>query len=122
MDTKKIAEVIDLMAKAGLFFAKVDGQYEGGEKKFIEKYLSTLSEFGDVEDIKGKLEGYLNETFTLEQIIDDTKELVKDFSKVEKAAILASIATFIQKVIKADGDKETAEVAAYAAWKNAVLQ
>lgn len=121
MDTKKIAEVIDLMAKAGLFFANVDGQYEGGEKKFIEKYLGKLAEFGDVDDLKGKLEGYLNETFTLEQIIDETKELVKDFSKVEKAAILASIATFIQKVIKSDGDKESAEVAAYAAWKNAVL-
>ena len=122
MDTKKIADVIDLMAKTGLFFAKADGQYEGGEKKFIEKFLGRLAEYGDVSDLQGKLEGYLDETFTIEQIIEDTNTLVADFNKVEKAAILASISSFIQKVIKSDGEQESAEVAAYAVWKNAVLK
>ena len=122
MDTKKIADVIDLMAKTGLFFAKADGQYEGGEKKFIEKFLGRLAEYGDVADLQPKLEGYLNESFTIEQIVDETNALVSDFNKVEKAAILAAISSFIQKVIKSDGEQESAEVAAYAVWKNAVLK
>ncbi len=122
MDTKKIADVIDLMAKTGLFFAKADGQYEGGEKKFIEKFLGRLAEYGDVADLQSKLEGYLNESFTIEQIVEETNALVSDFNKVEKAAILAAISSFIQKVIKSDGEQESAEVAAYAVWKNAVLK
>ena len=122
MDTKKIADVIDLMAKTGLFFAKADGQYEGGEKKFIEKFLGRLAEHGDVSDLQPKLEGYLNESFTIEQIVEETNALVSDFNKVEKAAILASLSSFIQKVIKSDGEQESAEVAAYAVWKNAVLK
>lgn len=122
MDTKKIADVIDLMAKTGLFFAKADGQYEGGEKKFIEKFLGRLAEYGDVSDLQPKLEGYLGETFTIEQIVEETNALVSDFNKVEKAAILAALSSFIQKVIKSDGEQESAEVAAYAVWKNSVLK
>ena len=122
MDTKKIADVIDLMAKTGLFFAKADGQYEGGEKKFIEKFLGRFAEYGDVSDLQPKLEGYLGETFTIEQIVEETNALVSDFNKVEKAAILAALSSFIQKVIKSDGEQESAEVAAYAVWKNSVLK
>ncbi len=121
MDTEKIGKVIDLMAKTGLFFAKADGQYESGEAKFIEKFLGRLAQYGSVDDIKGKLEGYLEEEFTLDEIVKETNELVEGFNKVEKAAVLASIAGFIQKVISADGDKETEEVACFAAWKNQVM-
>jgi len=121
MDTQKVANVIDLMAKTGLFFAKADGSYDVKEQQFIEKFLGKLSKYGEVGDLKDKLEGYLKASLTLEEIVADTNNLVDGFNKVEKAAILASIAGFIERVIKADGVKSEVEKENYKAWKEAVL-
>lgn len=109
------------MAKTGLFFAKADGNYDVKEKEFIEKFLTKLSKYGEVDDIKAKLEGYLDADITLDEVIADTKDLVDGFNKVEKAAILASVAGFIERVIRADGEKSEVETENFKAWKDALL-
>ncbi len=110
------------MAKMGLFFASVDGEYADSERTFIENYINQLSAVGPVDEVKDMLENALNQHFTLDEIIDETRQLLTYFTQPEdKQAIVMSMANFIEQVIRADGVEHPAEKQAFLAWANALV-
>jgi len=115
-----IGKVITLAAKTGLFFAKADGHYDVREQEFIESYIAKLEAFGPVDEIRGSIEGMLNLTPTLDEVVSDTKALLDDFSGFEQALIRATLISFVKKVIACDGDKCEAEMKNFEAWKDAI--
>ena len=97
---------VKLVAKTGLFFACVDGEYSESEKIFIENYINSLS----------------NVRFTLDEIVADTRQLLGYFPEVEdKKAIVMSMYNFIQRVITADGVEHPNEVEALQKWAEALV-
>jgi len=118
---EKITEVVKLMAKTGLFFANADGQYNRSEKDYLDNFVAGIQQIGDISDeLKADVVGALDKTYTLEQIIDDTKQLVDGFSDQERGAILTAIKGFINQVIRVDDTVHEKEQAAYKAWKQAL--
>ncbi len=119
---QSIELVVKLMAKTGLFFASVDGEYADSERTFIENYINQLSAVGPVDEVKDMLENALNQHFTLDEIIDETRQLLTYFTQPEdKQAIVMSMANFIEQVIRADGVEHPAEKQAFMAWANALV-
>ncbi|MBO5539975.1 MAG: TerB family tellurite resistance protein [Muribaculaceae bacterium] len=119
---QSIELVVKLMAKTGLFFASVDGEYSQSERIFIENYINSLSQVGPVDEVKDMLENALNTRFTLDEIIADTRQLLGFFPEVEdKKAIVLSMYNFIQQVIQADGVEHPAEKDALLQWANALV-
>lgn len=117
---EKIISVVKLMAKTGLFFAHVDGQYQRSEKRYIDNFLSGLNQIGDLDpDLHQEVLDSLKRTYTFEEIVDDTKALVDGFTDKERGAILYSMKGFINQVIRADNRVDTAETEAYKQWKAA---
>ena len=47
----------------------------------------------------------------------DTKAVVADLNENEKAAVVATLASFIQNIIEADGKVSGPEVEAFAQWR-----
>lgn len=116
----KIVNVIKLMAQTGLFFANVDGQYDSKEKEFIENFVASIEQVGDLEpELKANVTDSLNHTYELPAIIEATKELVDGFSDEERVAILGSIQSFIERVIAIDGEVHPAEEESFKQWKAA---
>ena len=111
-----------LMAKTGLFFASVDGEYSQSERIFIENYINSLSQVGPIDEVKDMLQNSLNMRFTLDEIIADTRQLLGYFNEPEdKKAIVMSMYNFIQQVILADGVEHPAEKDALLKWANALV-
>ena len=117
MDTAVIGKMIDLVVETGLFFAHADGKYSSEEKSFIDMFINQLSQVGSVDEIKDSIEDALNVTYSLETIVADTKEVVAGLNDNEKAAVLATMAGFIQNIIEADGKVSGPEVEAFAKWR-----
>lgn len=119
---EKLVNSIKLMAKAGLFFANCDGNFSQRERDFIEAFLQNIQEVGDIEDeLKNDINDSLNHTYTIEGIIEDTKQLVEGFNEDERKAILFTMAAFIEKVIAADGNFECKEQDYFLQWRDAVM-
>ncbi len=119
---EKLVNSIKLMAKAGLFFANCDGNFSQRERDFIEAFLQNIQEVGDIEDeLKNDINDSLNHTYTIEGIIEDTKQLVDGFNEDERKAILFTMAAFIEKVIAADGNLECKEQDYFLQWRDAVV-
>ena len=119
---QSIELVVKLMAKTGLLFASVDGDYADSERAFIENYINQLSKVGPVDEVKDMLENALNVKFTLDEIIADTRQLLTYFDRPEdKQAIVMSMYNFIQQVITADGVEHPAEKDALLQWATALV-
>jgi len=117
---KSIGKVILLAAKTGLYFANVDGEYDVKEKEFIDNYIQKLSEIGPIDDVKEEIEALVGQTFTLDEVVADTRDLLEDFSGLEKMLIRSTLNQFAKKIIKADGEQAPVEKTAYAMWKEAI--
>lgn len=116
----KIVNVIKLMAQTGLFFANVDGQYDSKEQEFIENFIASIEQIGELEpELKADVTDSLNHSYELPAIIEATKDLVDGFSEQERAAILGSIQSFIERVINIDGEVHPAEAENFNQWKAA---
>ena len=116
----KIVNVIKLMARTGLFFANVDGQYDSKEQEFIENFIAGIEQIGELEpELKADVTDSLNHSYELPAIIEATKDLVDGFSEQERAAILGSIQSFIERVINIDGEVHPAEAENFNQWKAA---
>ena len=116
----KIVNVIKLMAQTGLFFANVDGQYDSKEQEFIENFITGIEQIGELEpELKADVTDSLNHSYELPAIIEATKDLVDGFSEQERAAILGSIQSFIERVINIDGEVHPAEAENFNQWKAA---
>jgi len=116
----KIVNVIKLMAQTGLFFANVDGKYDSKEKEFIENFIASIEQVGELEpELKADVSDSLNHTYELPAIIMATKGLVDGFNEDERAAILGSIESFIERLIAVDGEVHPAEEENFKQWKAA---
>ena len=114
----KIVNVIKLMAQTGLFFANVDGQYDSKEQEFIENFIAGIEQIGELEpELKADVTDSQNHSYELPAIIEATKDLVDGFSEQERAAILGSIQSFIERVINIDGEVHPAEAENFNQWK-----
>ena len=118
---EKLIDTIKLTAKAGLFFASCDGDFSAKEVEFIEGYIESIEDVGEIpEELKEEVRDTLNHTYTIDEIIDETKRLVEGFNEDERKAILFVLRQFILKVIAADGRVKTREVECYDQWIAAV--
>ena len=121
MMNEKLSDSIMLTAKAGLFFASCDGEFSQKEKEFIEGYISSIEEVGEIpSELKVALADTINHTYTLEEMIGDTLSLVEDFNDDERKVILFTLRQFILKAIASDSRVKEKEVAAYDQWLAAV--
>ena len=118
---EKLKNSILLTAKAGLFFASCDGDFSNKEKEFVEGYIESIEEVGEIpEELKTQLRDTLNHTYTLEGIIHDTLALVEGFNEDERKAILFTLRQFILKIIATDAHVKTKEVEKFDKWLEAV--
>jgi hypothetical protein len=114
----KLIAVIKLVAKTGLFFANVDGEYDTKEREFIENFIANIEEVGSIEDeLKDDVKDTLNHTYTLDDIVSDTKALIDGFNDEESDAILKTLNAFVTNVIKADGKVVDEEATTYNEWR-----
>ena len=120
MDTKPIEKVIWLVAKTGLFFAHADGKYDVREKNFIEGFIDKLAAIGSVEDVKAELESSLQKHYKLEDIVNDTKDLLSGFNPAEQSVIKLTLSQFVTNVINADCVENKAESILFEEWKKAL--
>ncbi len=118
---EKLVNTIKLMAKTGLFFANADGNYAESEKQFIKDFVLGIEKIGDLEPgLKAQVLDTVNHSYTLDEIIDETKALLDGFNKTERDAIWKSLKAFANKVIDVDGKRCQAEQENYLKWKEAL--
>lgn len=121
MKNEKLSNSILLTAKAGLFFASCDGDFSQKERDFVEGYIESIEEVGEIpSELKEALADTINHTYTLEEIIGGTLDLVEGFNEDERKAILFTLRQFIIKAIASDSRVKEKEVAAYDQWLAAV--
>ncbi|MBO4821872.1 MAG: hypothetical protein J5548_10485 [Prevotella sp.] len=121
MMNDKLSNSILLTAKAGLFFASCDGDFSQKEREFVEGYISSIEEVGEIpSELKEAVADTINHTYTLEEIIDETLSLVEGFNDDERKAILFTLRQFILKAIASDSRVKEKEVASYDQWLKAV--
>ena len=121
MTMEKLRKTILLTAKAGLFFASCDGEFSQKEREFIEGYISSIEEVGEIPlEFKNEVADTINHVYTLDEIIGDTLNLLEDFNEDEKKAILLTLKQFILKAIASDSRVKTKEVEYYDQWLKAV--
>ena len=106
------------MAKTGLFFANCDGNFDKREHDFIDNFLSGIQSVGDIDDeLKNDVLDTLNHRYTLDGIVEETRQLVDGFNDDERKAILVTISQFVLKVLSKDKRIESLERANYEEWK-----
>ena len=116
-----IEQTIKLVAKTGLFFASLDGDYSQAERNFIENYKNRLAQVGPVSDVRQVFDTIWTHPVTLQEVIDDTRALLAMLpTPGDRQAVVASLANYIQSVIWADGMEHPAERDAMIAWMNAL--
>lgn len=118
---KTLEQVIRLVAKTGLFFAKVDGDYTEREQAFMQAYIDQLVQAGgtpaEVEELIGNIE---NEPITLEGVIADTHALLESLPPNDARIVKIMLFSYISDIVAADGDNCPAEKAAFDAWNQSL--
>ena len=113
--------VIKLVAKTGLFFAKVDGNYSMRERAFMKSYIDQLVQSGGTEDEVRTLLGDIERrSITLDEVVADTRELLSQLSENDARIVKLMLYSYINDVVKADGDDCPAEKEAFVAWSKAL--
>jgi len=121
-DYKAIAKAVKVVAKTGLFFSCIDGEYSDQERQFIENYIQELAQYGNIdEEVKPLLDNPLDKHYTLEEIIADTRDLLQSIdSPADRREIAVALADFISQLVKADGKERPAEREAFIQWADGV--
>ncbi len=115
---EKIISTVKLMAKTGLFFANCDGNFDKREHDFIDGFLSGIQSVGDIDDeLKNDVLDTLNHKYTLDEIVEETQQLIDGFNEDERKAILVTISQFVLKVLSKDKRVDSLERANYERWK-----
>ena len=116
-----MVKVVKLMAKTGLYFAHCDGNYSQSEKDFLEAYVSGIELIGSIDDdVKQSVYSTFDNTYTLEEIVFETEEVLDGLSAKEQGFILFEIEKFIKKVIHLDDNVESKEQLELRKWKIAL--
>ncbi len=120
-DIEKLVKVVKLMAKTGLYFASCDGDYSQSEKDFLEAYVSGIESIGSIDDeLKQSVYSTFDKTYSLEEIVEDTKEMVDGFEPEQRTAVLKEMQQFIIKVIRLDNKVDSKEEAEFVKWNKAL--
>ncbi len=111
-----------LLAKTGLFFANCDGVYDEQEQKFIENFIGELknAESHITNEVLASVAKTIDRTYTLTDIISETKDYLAPFNSDEKKVILDAFSDFIGNVINADSVLADKEVENFSQWKAAL--
>lgn len=109
---------VKLAAEIGLFFAKVDNDYDEREKEFLVGYIKELEKSNPLSEEEKSLISEMSEHhFTLNEVIQDTKDLLVEYSEEDKYPLLNTISVLINQVINADGKVTTEEADSFTLWK-----
>lgn len=120
-NTNALELVIKLVAKTGLFFAKVDGEYSDRERAFINTYIEQLVNQGGTEEEVRQIIGDIeHQNITLDEVVADTKQLLSGLRPGEADVVKLTLYSFINDIVKADGDDCPAEKEAFKAWNEAL--
>ncbi len=111
-----IEQVIKLVARTGLFFAKADGDYTEREQAFINEYVNQLARDGSPDEVRALLGDVEHEPVTLDQLIADTQALLAQLPVADGQMVSLMLYAFINDVVKADGDDCPAEKEALRQW------
>lgn len=115
---KENFKFVKLAAEIGLFFAKVDRDYDEKEKKFITDYIANLKQSNPLtEEEEAEVKKLSEHHFALEEIIADTNDLLNEFVEEERFPLLNTISVMINQVINADGVVTKEEAESFALWK-----
>lgn len=107
-----------LIAKTGIFFANCDGEYDKKEHDFITRYVHELEQEENIsEEVKFTITQTLSHKYTYDEIVTETRELLKNFNEVEQQAITEKLQEFITAVIHADNILHPQEAALFEKWK-----
>ena len=118
-DIEKLVKVVKLMAKTGLYFASCDGDYS--QRDFLEAYVSGIESIGSIDDeLKQSVYSTFDKTYSLEEIVEDTKEMVDGFEPEQRTAVLKEMQQFIIKVIRLDNKVDSKEEAEFVKWNKAL--
>lgn len=116
MDKIKFAE---LVAKTGVHFGAVDGNYDDKEKAFVNLFIGFLKAQGAMDgDVENIIKTTNNGKYTLEELVNETKNQLKGLSEDEKKATLKGMSNFINTIICVDGMDTYDEQQEYAKWKS----
>ena len=115
--------VIKLVAKTGLFFAKVDGNYSERERAFINAYIEQLmAQGGTQEEVREIIGDVENRNISFDEVMTDTRQLLKALSPAEANLVKMALYAFINDIVKADGDDCPAEKEAFVKWNKALAE
>ena len=107
------------MAKTGVFFAHSDGEFDQREVDFIKGFLGGIDHIGDIDEaLKQEVKDAVNQNYTLDEIIEETQQLLEGFNEDERKAIITSIYLLIRKVLVADKNLDSVEKKNFRLWKD----
>lgn len=109
---------VKLAAEIGLFFAKVDNDYDEREKEFLVGYIKELEKSNPLSEEEKSLISEMSEHhFTLNEVIQDTKDLLEEYREEDRNPLLNTISVLINQVINADGKVTKEEADSFASWR-----
>lgn len=109
---------VKLAAEIGLYFAKVDNDYDEREKEFLVGYIKELEKSNPLSEEEKSLISEMSEHhFTLNEVIQDTKDLLEEYREEDRNPLLNTISVLINQVINADGKVTTEEADSFTLWK-----
>lgn len=108
-----------LIAKTGVFFANCDGEYDKLEDKFISEFILAMIKDGiEIEDSLKEVIDIKSEKYTIDDIINSTKEFFEVLSEDKKTIAIDILKDFIEKNINADGVVHSNEEKYFNQWKS----
>ncbi len=117
-----IEQVIKLVARTGLFFAKADGHYSEREQTFINAFIEQLALEGSADEARALVGDVEHETNTLDQLVADTRAVLDTLPPDQADTVLLMLYAFVTDVVDADGDDCPAEREALAQWRQALAR
>ena len=115
----RLNEIQLLVGKIGVFFANCDGEYDKLEDKFISEFILAMIKDGiEIEDSLKELIDIKSEKYTIDDIINSTREFLKKLTEEEKTTTIDLMIDFIEKVINADGVVHPNEEKYFNQWKS----
>lgn len=118
----KRIKIIELCSKTGVFFGGCDGDYSESERNFVSSFLKNLKkEYTIDEETEAMVNGVLEKTYTIEEIIDETNQMLEGLTTDEKKQVKELLSQFIDAVIKADGVLDPNEIKFYNQWNKSVI-
>lgn len=111
-------ESVKLMVKTGRFFANCDGNYDENERRLLDGFASSIEILADISDEqKNEVLATLGENPTLDQLIEETKNLMERSNPRERKRMLDVFDQFIRMTIASDHRIERVELSCYMEWR-----